>query len=73
MSKKYKYTYNSEKIKEVHERNREQLELRLYGVIVDMVKKVSCLEFAMMSVDPELTGKVMSNVAYDYVRSGQMN
>ena len=73
MAKKYKYTYNTENIKEVHERNREQFELRFHGVIVDMVKKVSCLEFAMMSVDPELTGKVMSNVAYDYVRSGQMN
>jgi len=73
MKKTFKSIYNSEQLQEIQEKNHKDLELRIYGLVVDMCKKVSCVEFGLLSVDPTLTGKVMSDVAYNYVRSGQMN
>ena len=73
MKKSFKSTYTSEQLRELHEKNHKELELRIFGLIVDMCKKVSCVEFGLLSVNPTLTGKVMSDVVRIYVRSGQMN
>lgn len=59
--------------KEVCDRISKKVDARLAGIIVNMCKKLSYTEFALLSSNSRLTGVIMSEVVCDYIRPGQMN